>query len=163
MSTMPRQKPHQSEQVVGTPPEFLASVVKRFGLLNVDLAANIDNRVTERFLGPGSVLGQDSLSFDWAKLRIDGDWMWLNPPFSDIAPWAEKCAAESARGAKILMLTPASIGSNWFRDHVHRKAYVLAIPRLTFVGHASAYPKDLILSVYADGLTGFDTWDWRCA
>ena len=64
-------------------------------------------------------------------------------------------------GSRILLLVPASIGANWFAEHVHQRAYVLALQgRLTFDGHTQSFPKDLILAVYGWG-PGFGVWSWR--
>jgi len=160
--TMPRQKPGESEQDVQTPGEFLAPVQVRFGPIGLDLAANGDNHVCPLWLGPGSPLagGEDALApaLSWAGTPL----RWLNPPFGDIEPWARKCA-EERHHAFIALLTPASVGSNWFTAHVHGKALVLALsPRLTFVSHSQSYPKDLILSVFGPLVCpGFDLWRWR--
>ncbi len=156
----PAQKPGQSRQNYGTPRVFIDAVVERFGPLVCDLAADATNAKapewyseTENALDPAS---------DWAGDYFEGN-LWLNPPFGDIAPWAEKCAAQAReRHGFILMLTPASVGSNWFAQHVHGRAVVLGLsPRLTFEGCTDAYPKDLMLSVFGYGLAGFDTWRWR--
>ena len=66
-------------------------------------------------------------------------------------------------GRRILLLTPASVGSRWFADHVWGHALVLALsPRLTFVGETHPYPSDLILSVYDPEMErGFAPWRWR--
>lgn len=160
--TMPQQKPGESEQVVGSPRDFLDAVERRFGPIGLDLAANSDNHVCPLWFGPGSPLlgGEDSLapSVSWAGSPL----RWLNPEFGDIEPWAAKCAAER-RHAFIALLTPASIGSDWFRDHLHHKALVLGLsPRMTFVGHDDPYPKDLILSVFGPLVCpGFDVWRWN--
>lgn len=57
---------------------------------------------------------------------------------------------------------PASIGSNWFAEHVHRRALVLGLngPRLKFEGSPDPYPKDLMLVCYGES-PGFDVWRWR--
>lgn len=59
-------------------------------------------------------------------------------------------------------VTPASVGSVWFREHVHGKAYCFGIsPRLTFVGEKDPYPKDLMLSLFtSEGYSGFEPWNW---
>lgn len=159
---MPRQKPGESQQIVGTPRDFLDAVEERFGPIGIDLAATAENRVCALHLGPGSTLqgGKDALapSVSWAGRSL----RWLNPEFKHIDPWAAKCAAERHH-AFIALLTPASMGANWFAEHVHGKALVLAIrPRLTFVGSSDHYPKDLILSLYGPLVApGFDLWKWR--
>lgn len=158
-SVGPTQKPRgQSKQDYGTPWEFIEAVELRFGDITHDLAASSGNAKAETWYGEA----EDSLSLPWSLAHPHGN-LWLNPPFANIAPWAEKCFQESAaRGGLILFLTPASIGSNWFAEHVHRKAFVLGLaPRLTFEGTPDPYPKDLMLSVFGAGLNGFDTWRWK--
>ena len=151
--SVPIQKPGRSRQDYGTPPEFLVAVVARFGPLAFDLAASRDNAV----VAPYFTVDDDALSQSWSELR---GVLWLNPPFADIEPWARKCS-ESCGQHRILLLTPASIGTEWFAKYVHRKALVLGLrPRMTFAGCADPYPKDLIISVYGVE-PGFDTWRWK--
>lgn len=161
----PKQKPHRSEQEVGTPRAFLDAVEERFGALTWDLAANPGNAVAKSYLTPASAGGKGSLAVDWAMLPgAVGGRLWLNPPFGTIAPFAQKCAEQApAIAGSILMLVPASVGTNWFAEHVHRKALVLALrPRLTFVGHGDPYPKDLALIVWGRWVVpAFDLWKWN--
>lgn len=103
----------------------------------------------------------NALARPWHQINAPMGMLWLNPPFDDIAPWAEKCAAECGQPgcAPILLLTPASVGTNWFRDFVFRHALVFALNgRIKFVGSSDPYPKDLMLSVYGLGVTGFNIW-----
>jgi len=157
---VPKQKRGRSKQDYGTPWEFVRAVERRFGKLDVDLAATNENTKASQFISPE----EDSLSFDWhgtfAHRRLN---LWLNPPFSHIEPWAEKCSIFGARAmfARIQFLVPASVGSNWYRAHVERKGFVLFLNgRITFVGEKDPYPKDLMLVIYGAGIWGFDTWRW---
>lgn len=157
--TEPAQKPHASKQNYSTPQEFLNAVESRFGRIGFDLAAEDHTSVA----GPTDFFTKedDALKQNWLEVSRSREFCWLNPPFGDIGAFAEKAAAESARGVRILMLVPASIGSNWFRDHVLGKAMVLGLnPRMSFDG-VNMYPKDLMLCVYANGLHGFDQWRWK--
>lgn len=156
----PKQKPGRSNQVYRTPPDFLAAVSQTFGRIALDLAADGPN-VCARWLGPGSSIVEDSLDsrWDWYQLVPTGLLAWLNPPFSNIAPWARKCVEQAARGMRIAMLTPYSCGERY--DIVHPHALTLGLrPRLTFVGESSSYPKDLALSLFGFGLVGMGTWRW---
>lgn len=181
----PRQKPGRSKQDYETPRDFLAAVSKRFGRLDVDLAASCDNHKAPKYI----TQQEDSLSVPWAQ-QWPYSTMWLNPPFGNIEPWAAKCRAEGARlletapklephltmeaweqgctptvkrPGKIIMLVPASVGSNWFAEHVHGHALVLGIrPRIEFVGADDPYPKDLMLCLFGyTRLPHFDCWRWK--
>lgn len=144
----------KSNQEVETPEEFIAAVEARFGPLSWDLAASKHNTKHPNFFSKK----EDSFTKQWHKIRGN---LWLNPEFDPIGPWVEKCAKEAALGAKILCLTPASVGSNWFRDFVFGKALVLSLnDRITFVGQKDPYPKDCILSAYGFGV-GFALWQWK--
>jgi hypothetical protein len=161
---MPAQRPGRSEQVVATPRNFLITVEQKFGPIAFDLAANAENAVTNRdgqigdYFGPGSIAGPDALALTWPACGLN----WLNPPFGDIRPWAEKCVAEAARGARTLLLVPASVGAEWFgvlREH----AFIFELsPRITFVGHTGPYPKDLVLAYFGpEGFVGRAHWRWK--
>lgn len=140
------------------PPDFLAAVKRRSGLKEfaIDLAASPDNAVAPLFYTEA----ENALTQPWrTKAREIG---WLNPPFADIAPWVEKAWRESQIGARLVMLVPAAVGANWWRDHVHGKAFALLLNgRLTFVGQKDCYPKDCALLVYGpDVAPGYDMWSW---
>lgn len=158
---MPQQKPGSSKQDYGTPWEFIAAVQRRFGALTWDLAAHAENTKV-----PGSYIttATDSLSVDWhALVGVGGKRgpLWLNPEYARIAPWAAKCATEARKGAEILFLVPASVGANWYWEHVAPYAAVECLsPRLSFDGKAP-YPKDLILAHYGPMIApAFRRWQW---
>lgn len=156
MTTGPTIRRHQSKQDYETPDDFIQAVEKRFGKIEVDLAANSINTKAQFFFPPET----DSLIQKWPV----GEICWLNPPFDNITDWACKCSMEAERGCRILFLTPASIGSNWFRDFIYNQAMVMALNgRLTFKGCTAPYPKDCILSAYnfPTWTPGFQVWNWR--
>jgi len=161
--TMPAQKPGKSEQVVGTPRDFLDAVEARFGELDWDLAANETNCVVQNVDGGPSrfFFGEEenSLRQNWGD-RVGLNW--CNPPFDDIAPWVKKAAEEASPIARVLMLTPASVDANWWWDFVRPHAVTYAVaPRLTFVGHDKPYPKGLSLLYFGLGATGFGRFRWK--
>ena len=173
---MPTQKPGKSVQIVVTPWNFIDAVEKRWGLIRFDLAADRGNlRVrtntsAHAHLGPGSKIAEDAFSITWARVVPPVN-SWLNPPFGDICPWAMHCSSTvndllHPWGGTIFFLVPASVGSNWWAEHVHRKAAVKFLrPRLVFEGHTQSYPKDLALCIYtrvqSKGLTpGYECWRW---
>ena len=117
--------------------------------------------------GDGGAEAFDTLAQDWSAIRVresgpthdQRGLLFLNPEFSEIAPYSAKCLAESKREAKSALLVPASTGSLWYAHHVHDKALVLFLrPRLSFDGKAP-YPKDCLLALHGER-PGFETWDW---
>lgn len=165
MAIMPAQKPGRSRQDYCTPQDFLAAVLRRLDIREfaIDLAADAENTVADLHLD----VALDALSVhNWALYTRSGGWGWLNPPFADITPWAERCAATRRAGGQVAFLTPASVGANWFRDFVDGQALVLALNgRLAFIPEepASLYPKDCLLSLYSPVIQpGFEVWSWRC-
>lgn len=156
----PKQKPGKSKQDYGTPWAFIRAVEAVFGRLQLDLAAVESNAKAPTWISPD--IDALSPSVPWGKPH---ERLWLNPPFGNIQLWAARAASYAPllrkEGGVLLMLTPASIGTEWFADHVHRKALVFGIrPRLTFEGTTDPYPKDLMLSVYGRE-PGFDVWRWQ--
>ncbi len=141
---MPAQRPGRSKQDYGTPLDFMRACEARFKVNHfaVDLAAREDNK-----LAPICITEeQNSLTVDWHKLQ---GLLWLNPPFSNLELWAAKCKLEASCGAQIVMLTPASVGSNWYAKHVFGHAHSLFLsPRLTFQGCKDPYPKDCMLTLW---------------
>lgn len=152
----------KSRQDYPTPWGFIHACEKKFGgKVVLDLAASAENAKSPVYITEK----QNSLSLPWHEFPTNKrDWMWLNPPFDNITPWAKKCAEESRKGAWILFLTPASVGSNWFRDYVNGHAMVYGLNgRIQFVGASDPYPKDCILSVYRPApyqVAGFNIWTW---
>jgi phage N-6-adenine-methyltransferase len=158
--SMPAQKPGESKQDYQTPPEFLDAVQRRFGPIRVDLAAHERNHVVPTYYGPGSPFGEDAFKADWS---MHGGVLWLNPPFGNVEPFAKKCREDGARGARVTMLIPAAVGTDYFAQHIHRHALILGLsPRITFVGESDPFIKDLILCAYGPWVApGFDVWRWK--
>lgn len=158
---MPAQKPGKSKQDYGTPWPFIDALEDRFGKLDWDLAASAENCVVRNQDGGRSACffseAENSLGQDWQRV---GGLLYLNPPFANIGDWAKKCVEESDSRCQILLLTPASIGANWFWEFVRPHAIVWAIDRITFVGTEDPYPKDLILSHFIGGANGLGRWRW---
>src|SRR5438874_13650699 len=113
MPRMPKQKRGESRQDYCTPPEFLTALKQKLGIgrFAADLAASQGNAVATL------CYTEEDNALDDANTWNFNDWAFLNPPFANITPWAMKAVIESAKGAQIVMLVPASVGSNWWRDY----------------------------------------------
>lgn len=146
-----------SRQDYATPADFLNAFRARFGDIVFDLAAHERNHVAERYFSPE----EDSLAQHWGAITRSlskPGWLWLNPPFANIGPWAAKCARYSAHG--IALLVPASVGSLWWYEHVAPHAQVhFLIGRLHF-SEAGPFPKDCALCLFGP-TPGHHYWDWR--
>lgn len=148
-----------TKQDYGTPWEFIRAVEAKWGPLLCDLACTRENAKAPKGYYFPEV---DSLKADWSADYPTGN-LWLNPPFKLIDPWAEKCAWHGVRrDGLIFLLTPASIGTDWFRARVYGNARVLGVsPRLTFEGEKDPYPKDLMLSIFGKATDGFALWKYK--
>ena len=164
----PTIKRGESSGDIWTPDAFIDAVIINFGMLAVDLAAEAHSKKCPEYIDPQA----DSLKQDWARI-LAGRVGWLNPPYGNIAPWAKKCAMtydEDERN-EIFLLVPASIGANWFWDHVWPCATVYSVGRMVFDNcfdkHGklvtTPYPKDLILAHYTNGSPHrvLQRWQWR--
>ena len=143
IKSIPATKRHRSRQDHPTPWSFMSAIENRFGNVVLDLAATKTNSKAGRFISPR----ENSLKQDW-KVMLNGELGYLNPPFDPIRPWADKCVEEAIKGARFVMLTQASVDSNWFWEMFpYCTSYALR-PRLTFIGSKDAFPKPLILSAF---------------
>jgi len=159
---------NETKQDYGTDKRFFKALNKRYDF-KWDLACTKENCLV--FDPYGNPMGYthpeiDALQPEWHYLN---GWLFLNPPFSNIRPWAQKCYEESKLGAKVVLLTPASVGSTWFYDFIFNKAHVFFLKgRLTFegakpnlkTGKVDPYPKDCMISVFDNFHTGFNIWEW---
>ncbi len=157
-----------SKQDHATPPVLVGAIGRQFEAdFDLDLAATAENAKCGRFIAPE----EDSLSVDWkARLWQETEdhafWRerplaaWLNPPFRGVDPWMEKCREEADRGCRIVSLTLASLGTGWYRNHVEGNALSLVLrKRIVFLGQSDPFPKELMVTLWGFGLTGFGFWD----
>jgi phage N-6-adenine-methyltransferase len=156
----------KSKQDYETPADFMAAVEARFGGIAFDLAADGLNKKAPLYFNEAN----DALAQDWSPDALNvrdwtRRWLWLNPPFANIKPWAQKCNAEFRTGADILFLVPAAVGSNWWRDYVDGQAAVLFLNgRIHFdpTNPKWGYPKDCALCVFSKRIVpGYAVWNWK--
>lgn len=150
----PTIKRGKSKQNIATPWHFIQAVEKKVGeKFAFDLAAERHTAKAPKFF----TKEDDAFNHVWS---IIPGLIWLNPEFNNISQWALRCWYASMEQARIIMLVPASVGSNWFRDYVYRKCRVIFLNgRITFLGHTIQFPKDLMLCCYGFP-KGFEIWKW---
>ncbi len=166
MSPMPRQGADLNNGVYSTPDVFMRAVKKKFSIdaFAFDFAASRENaKAVDYWTEEDNAL----LQIDWNRMVLPGRWGWLNPPYKRIGKWAFRCAQMRADGGRILMLVPASVGSNWFAEFVYPYAHVFFLKgRIPFLPDKPdwLYDKDCILCAYSPKVLGPVTptiWDWR--
>lgn len=159
---------------IWTPQVFIDAVERKFGRLDWDLACTVENMKARRgYTHPEF----DALDKNWAgigtMMEKERPLLWLNPPFSNITPWARKCALEHINEAEILLLVPGSIGANWYWQYIEPFAQVYSVGRMVFDNCfnkkgevvTTPYPKDLILCHYGMGKNWvpkrMQRWRWQ--
>jgi hypothetical protein len=139
----PTMRRHRSNQSHETPWELISAIEKRFGLIELDLAATAKNKKAGRHISKQ----QDSLKCNWAKM-LNGGLGYLNPEFDPVTPWIEKSIEQKLEGARFVDLLQGSMDANWFWKMLrHCQVYALE-PRVTFLGEKDVFPKPLVLSAF---------------
>lgn len=164
----------ESSGDIWTPWDFIRAIEETFNLpVLVDLAATERSTKAKIYVRPED----NSLKQDWNRFwrfHARTGIMYLNPPYSNIAPWAKKCAQayECNEQVEIMLLVPASVGANWFWDHVWPYATVYSVGRMVFDNCfdrktsqlvSTVYPKDLILAHYTNTTPSrtLQRWQWK--
>ena len=103
----PQQKRNEAVDDRETTPEVFAELHARFRF-TLDAAASAHNAKLPRFYS----IEDDGLAQSWQGERV-----WCNPPYSDIAPWVAKAAVSGAE--LVVMLLPANRTEQaWWQDHI---------------------------------------------
>lgn len=92
-----------------TPSRYVAPLNREF-LFTLDVAATAESAKAPRYFD----IQKNGLAQSWARERC-----WMNPPYSDITPWAEKALNESQMyGALVVGLLPAWTDRAWWHEYV---------------------------------------------
>ena len=123
-----------------TPPKCYQKLRESFNFA-MDLAADAESALTERYFGPGSNYAEDALAVDWSQWAPYGP-MFLNPPYSKkqkmpIEPWVMKCWEESQKGCRIVSILPFSPQTDWYRRYVFGHATIDDRGGVQWMGHAA--------------------------
>lgn len=125
-----------------TPPEVVELVREVFGgTIHLDPCASPAASLAEvNFTGPdldhGLAGAVDGLDAAWQGT------VYVNPPFSSLRAWVEKCQREhQEHGAEVILLMPARTDTRAWHQHVSTASAVcLWRGRLTFVGAPASAP-----------------------
>ena len=91
---------------------------------------------------------KDGLEKHWPR---DGRLIFVNPPYADIAKWAERISIEALEGAEVILLCVPRTDTGWFRDvwsanviafwhGSHLKGYELRTSRIQFIDVLTGKP-----------------------
>ncbi len=156
-----------------TPPELVQYFARSNGVeLILDLASSDENHRCPYYLTEAMDLGLAPSRADWARELLTNAAIinmpphlaaaWLNPPFKRCGAFMERAKLAADQGAKIITLTLASLGTDWYRKWV--KPYALSLileERVRFLGQPDDYPKELMVSFYGFGRTGLGWTRWK--
>ncbi|MFH2819587.1 phage N-6-adenine-methyltransferase [Citrobacter portucalensis] len=119
------------------PPALFAALDAEF-CFQLDAAAAPHNALCRKFI----TAEQNTLETPWADYLTIPGYAWLNPPYSDITPFAKKAAAESKNQIGTVMLVPADTSVGWFREAIQSASEVRFITagRLAFINPVTGKP-----------------------
>jgi site-specific DNA-methyltransferase (adenine-specific) len=110
-----------------TPWPLVHALEARFGVFTLDPCCRSETAKAPSFF----TKEDDGLTAGWVG-RV-----FMNPPYSDIAPWVRKAHCEVTVGGADLVaaLIPAATDTRWFQQWVAHKSHVLYIAgRVRFIG-----------------------------
>jgi len=82
----------------------------------------------------------DGLAVEW------GERTFVNPPYSNPAPWVEKAIAESGGGKTVVMLLRVDTSTRWFAKLIEADAEILWFSkRLRFTDKPANFPSMLVV------------------
>lgn len=145
-----------------TPDDFFAVVDSEFGF-TLDAAATAENTKTRRFIDQA----EDALRVSWG---INGERIWLNPPYSLVGAFMDRAVQMAAQGNIIACLVPARTDTRWWHRTTERAAEVrLLRGRLRFGDATGSAPFPSALVIFNDAARAeipidrpsIYNWDWR--
>jgi site-specific DNA-methyltransferase (adenine-specific) len=89
---------------------------------------------------PCPLFGSGGLDRDW------GTSTFINPPYSNPAPWVKKAYEESMRGKIIVGLLRCDTSTNYFHDYILNKAEIRFIRgRIKFTGKPAMFANIIVI------------------
>ena len=115
-----------------TPNQILAAIVATIGKIALDPCASSYKR--HHFAAVNLSKSRDGLkhSAPWPRRAVT----FVNPPYGrEIVAWAKLAAEQAKLGAKIVMLVPARVDTQWWRLLLEQEPLILFLGnRIRFVG-----------------------------
>lgn len=127
MSTVVEKPAFWTSDEWSTPQDIVSELAVEFGPFDLDPCARAETAKAPTFY----TKADNGLSQPW-RGRV-----WLNPPYSNPAPWLRKAIAETTAGraSVVVALLPAATDTAWFHDLVQYRAEVrFRRGRIKFIG-----------------------------
>ena len=122
-----------------TPIELFDALHNRF-IFDLDAAASDENHLCDRYY----TKEHDGLRQSWEWRRV-----FCNPPYSQIARWAEKFQEESSRALLIVALVPARTDTRWWHKYIMTADKIVYIRgRLKFSNSKNSAPFPSALAIW---------------
>jgi phage N-6-adenine-methyltransferase len=128
-----------------TPQAFFDKLERVFDKFDLDAAATKENAKCDNFY----TKEDDALAKDW-KGKV-----FCNPPYGrGIGKWVKKGFDEGAKGASVVMLLPARVGTKWFCKYVMNAAEIYFVKgRLKFNDGKNSAPFPSMVVVFNDKMS----------
>ncbi len=97
-----------------TPPDLFLELDQEFNF-TLDAAADASNHFCDRWLGPGSDISEDALTW-----KGEDETIFCNPPYSNIAEfvkWADSLSLNTLT-TKVVMLIPSRTDTKYWHAHI---------------------------------------------
>ncbi|MGT7960425.1 phage N-6-adenine-methyltransferase [Escherichia coli] len=130
--------PKEIKDLWQTPKPVFRGMDREFEFV-ADVAANKANALVPRYITEE----MDTLHYPWGAVAMPGEYVWLNPPYSNPGPFVDKAALEHSRNhIGCVMLLPADISVSWFMNGVEtaNECRLITRGRLAFINAATGKP-----------------------
>ena len=123
-----------------TPLELYARLNKRFKF-TLDPCSTKENHLCDKYY----TKEENGLCKSWK-----GETVFVNPPYSEIKLWVEKCYKEyETNGTTVVMLIPSRTDTRYFHDYIYHKAEIEFIKgRLHFSNSKHGAPSPSMIAIY---------------
>lgn len=123
-----------------TPLELYTRLNKRFKF-TLDPCSTKENHLCDKYY----TKEENGLCKSWK-----GETAFVNPPYSEIKLWVEKCYKEyETNGTTVVMLIPSRTDTRYFHDYIYHKAEIEFIKgRLHFSNSKNGAPFPSMIVIY---------------
>lgn len=125
--------PKELRDFWGTPQWLIDDLATEFPF-TLDAAANELNSKFPRYLA-------DGLAFNWADVCQPGDYVWNNPPFSNVEPWVDQWIACAEKGVGVVSIVNNQSGAKWWHKAMDAATELrFSLGRVAFIHPVTGLP-----------------------